>query len=951
MYAQDYSFKNLTAADGLPSMTVFEIDQDSKGNIWFGTEGGICKYDGYSMQIFESPQMNDHSILTIEIDKYDNVWFNNLSEQLFCIKQNTSIPQLIKDEADTPVKSFVIKEDTLFTTNQNHLLIRKIQNDDELIELKKYELNFDYPLLSIESNRVIFIYGSNKTKFFNEIINTKLILRSKLKYYDYNHLKFVNLNHAAQSYLVLEYSKKIKYYRNKVLVDSLILENETINNCQIVSDKILLSTNYCVRHISFENDKIILSKPFFANTIFNDHFEDIEGNLWHATNTKGVYMVSNKGSKIYNTLNSSLSDNFISCLEYTPQSNKLLVGENDGNFATLDLNSFELLNTETNIDANIKSIKSDGLNSWLASNIGLYKMKFDAPETLNKILLGTVKDVAIGDGNTCYYSTPVGTRFLDPNKEFLKISLERSYAINNMHKEYLYWGDIEGLYFINKESDTHGKPQQLTTGNISDIIVDDEFVFASTFADGLFVFKNNQFIKHYTTEDGLVSNLINDISKSGHFIANATRKGISILNTQNSEIKNLNRQEELGDEEIICVEMIDSLLFVGTAEGLAVLNLNYTGKTSLPLISLDKVFISGVETELKNEYDLSHLQNQIKIDFHAISFKSNKDILYKYKIEEIDSEWYETKSTSISFSSLSPNNYTILIKAEDAFGNESEKNIRIKLNIKKPFWSTLSFRIIAIATGLMVFRFFIIRQNNIDKRRTQRKIALEKKIDSLQMTALQSQMNPHFISNSLYSIQRMIRENKEWEAMDYTSKFAELVRTSMKQTTLERITLNQEIEFLKLFMHIESQRFEKPIKYNIALDLKSDELLTYIKIPPLLIQPIIENSFKHGNLHKLEEGKVTVYFSIADSFLEVTVRDNGLGFRNGKRSKFKSNKKSTGIQVVKNRLKLNAKLLDADPDLERFFKRNVLKDDQIIGTEIIMRIDYTTQREQTNEKD
>ena len=174
----------------------------------------------------------------------------------------------------------------------------------------------------------------------------------------------------------------------------------------------------------------------------------------------------------------------------------------------------------------------------------------------------------------------------------------------------------------------------------------------------------------------------------------------------------------------------------------------------------------------------------------------------------------------------------------------------------------------------------------------------------LEMKALRAQMNPHFIFNCLNSINRFIIRNDAEKAADYLTKFAKLIRVVLEKSGHAYIPLSEELECLKLYMDLEALRFEKPFLYEIQTDDLDQESLS---VPSLLIQPFVENAIWHGlNPRQERTGKITISLRLENQALHCDISDNGIGLSGSAamKNKEQKNKKSLGIELTKNRLRL-----------------------------------------------
>lgn len=193
---------------------------------------------------------------------------------------------------------------------------------------------------------------------------------------------------------------------------------------------------------------------------------------------------------------------------------------------------------------------------------------------------------------------------------------------------------------------------------------------------------------------------------------------------------------------------------------------------------------------------------------------------------------------------------------------------------------------------LIAYYFLKSKAKNIKE-----KYAIKNEISNLQRSALQAQMNPHFIFNCLNSIQNFIMQNEKLEAMEYLNRFAQLIRQNLETSASTTILLTDEIEMLNNYIVLEQLRFGQKFDYDIQLDPKIDGEATYI--PPLLIQPFVENAILHGVSDIGHRGMININISKSDNTLQITIKDNGRGIAHQKQNK---NHKSMALSITSKRL-------------------------------------------------
>ncbi|MCW3121088.1 MAG: hypothetical protein JWQ38_580 [Flavipsychrobacter sp.] len=299
---------------------------------------------------------------------------------------------------------------------------------------------------------------------------------------------------------------------------------------------------------------------------------------------------------------------------------------------------------------------------------------------------------------------------------------------------------------------------------------------------------------------------------------------------------------------------------------------------------------------------LRYNENTINFYFTAFEFIDPNGIQFRYKLEGLDKDWaYTTGQREANYIHIPPGKYTFIVQAGNASGKWDVKQASFSFEIVPPYWQTAWFAILVV----VVFMGVVIgtarwRIKNIRNMETQ-KTAANKMMAELEMKALRSQMNPHFIFNSLNSIQKFIWENKQEDASEYLIKFSRLMRQILDNSMHKLITLEQELTTLSLYIELEHRRSNNKFDYRIIVGDKIDT--AHILVPSLILQPYVENAIWHGLLHKEDRGelKVSILHIREQEEIQYIIEDNGIG---RKRSMELREKKgaSYGMQITEQRL-------------------------------------------------
>jgi LytS/YehU family sensor histidine kinase len=197
--------------------------------------------------------------------------------------------------------------------------------------------------------------------------------------------------------------------------------------------------------------------------------------------------------------------------------------------------------------------------------------------------------------------------------------------------------------------------------------------------------------------------------------------------------------------------------------------------------------------------------------------------------------------------------------------------ISFEFTIKPPFWKSWWFRGLLTLLSLAIIFIFIKRRDALKEK--ENKIAL--KISELKLTALQSQMNPHFLFNSLNSIQNYIMQQKPIDAARYLSKFSKLMRRILDQSFNNLCPLDEIIETIEMYLELEAFRFKNEFDWKVEVDTAIQK--EKIKLPPMIIQPFVENAIIHGLMPKVGAKLLRIHFYLENQLLICRIEDNGVG--------------------------------------------------------------------------
>lgn len=313
--------------------------------------------------------------------------------------------------------------------------------------------------------------------------------------------------------------------------------------------------------------------------------------------------------------------------------------------------------------------------------------------------------------------------------------------------------------------------------------------------------------------------------------------------------------------------------------------------------------------------ELKHSENFFSISYAAQAYTFGEDVRFRYRLHDLE-DWVDAEDRLVAnYTSVPPGEYKFQLMVANNEGRWNSEILEMPVTIHQAWYKSWWFlTLFSLFFASMVYAFFNYRVQQVRKEEKM-KTNYEKKLASVEMSALVSQMNPHFLFNSLNSIDSYIIKNQSFKASEYLNSFARLMRLILQNSRSNYISLQNEIEGLELYLQMECLRSEGLFSYSINIDPEVD--IHKIEIPPMLIQPYIENAIWHGVRHLKNgtRGRVDIHIAMQGEKLKVTVLDNGVGREKSaeiQKRKTGSHKRSMGMQITKSRIEMINKLYNAD---------------------------------------
>lgn len=942
--AQDLNYTHYTVESGmqLPSNEVYGILFDKNDVLWATTDRGVWRYDGHITRQF-----------TVADGLKENTNFRIFSDTVGCIWVSSINNYLYKIVGDS-VEMHPMSESIHKTGNSSGFVQQITEKPDGSIYL-----SFNRPGL------IRFKSGENPYTLDEHRINhgdASLAIHYKPDEYYWDMIRFPDTNQLRRTDITVE---KDWIYLNLGVMDR--RNNFRKDLCPINENEFLFSYSNKVFHIKAGK---LLAEQAFSNEIISVHADkkgnfwiglenegalrflngdlnssplrylqgesvsgisrDHEGNYWFATTTNGIFQCNTLDITVFKDMTSDVRDNIITAIASDEENiylgtqtgllfkGKELLNKNivfhavnipavDGPIRKLfftpqkHLIVFNNLLMEIDTTGQLAGIgkiqrypfdylrKASG--EWLVSfTSAIYVIKNNRiartwdEKTINNLFPGK---------NLAQSIFRVRTMFIDSSGRFW-MGTQNSGLFTSQDSVIFPWVKKDSLF---------GK-------RTHDIVKAGENIWASIADHGLAIIHPDSSFIRITQKDGLSSDIIDVLFPENDSVVWAgTNNGLNrIILKQGSQkpdnIDYYTMSEGLPSNRIFQIIKHKNDIWVATTHGLIRLNpeFNKPPEVKVKLVP-GPLVVNGKPRELTESITLGPEDKNLVFNFKTITYRKPGTLRYRYKLTGIDKDYIITRNLESRYPDLTHGVYTFCLNASytGIFDPATEEKFTIR--IQKHWHETnLAWVIYFLLLSLLIFMLFRLILKVTKKRELEKRQLLQ-----AEKRSLLSQMNPHFIFNSLNSIQHFIIQNDQFQANNYLTNFSGLIRRILDNSKKNLIPLNEEISTLTLYLSMEKLRFEDDFEYQVNKDGRID--FSDAMIPPMLIQPFVENAIWHGLMPLKTTGLLTISFAKNGDFLQCLIEDSGIGrdqslLRRGR----KESHASTGIKNVEERIELLNKM-------------------------------------------
>ena len=957
--AQTIPSKNITVNDGLPSNTIRCIYKDSRGLLWIATDAGLCCYDGVNYKVFnETNGLKHDRVWAIVEDEQNNLWLSLYGKGL--AKYDGKLFTYFDDKnglANNNIRR-------LHYSKEHKCLIMATEKGVSLFDgktFKSFKKEFKdskFQITGINEWQNNFLITSSRHGVYELIINGSNIQSATLDSLFYSNVTYssyvdngIYLGGDAGHNLII---RKLNSNKQEFIPCPIIWDyaKDNDNNLYFATCNVTSPEGGLFKYSNNKLTDITKQANINSKALWCLHYDKETQLLWVGTEDKGLYKVDLSNQiQFFNSSFFGLNELQIQEL-YNDENNITWIGAKDFIIKLYPDLSFQIvdklmlwnklklflkqkgLNPNSDVVFGQYKIK-DGFTSfnitsdkdhniWISTTWGLFCFNTDL--NIKSFYGSDGGHLAFNNNDQLFYGHMYSDLFIFPDKynysQFKVNSVKKEATPRDISKiikngNQLWFASITKGLYMSRDTNFYWLNANgcFKENNIKDLIIDSkQNLVIGTNSGRVYITKPKsdsiEITTIYNPNKELYGTSISFIDESNGLYFIGTNKGINILKN-NQFIKLINQSEGLTDLQFNdCVKDKKGNLWIATNNGLIQLNANRIKSnvtSNINSININAIKVSGnnyLPFDTLNSWNsfnstqikLNYNQNDLEILFsNSNPYNADKNI-YRYKIVGLSDNWSDYESAGkIQLRAIPNGNYHILIEGKNTGTGEIFKTKTLELIITPPFWKATWFILLSIILiAVLLYWFYKIRIQSVKL-----KAELTNKLIETRLEALRAQMNPHFTFNAINSIQNFIIDNDTTQALHYLGEFSKLIRQTLENATEKLMPLTTEINFLNSYITVQKMRFDT-IKTSLTVDSNIDKYKT--QIPPLIVQPFIENAFEHAfEKNNTLENKIEINFKLKGQLLICAVKDNGKGFNIGDSHSLHQSK---GHQLTLDRLNL-----------------------------------------------
>lgn len=938
--AQNLSKVTYAINSPLKTNTIYDVYFSSQNLLYIATDNGLWTYDG--LEFFQCKHSIEYSsrLNNIQESVEGLILVCDFNGNVFAIQNDSLIKKELSIEA--PIKSFLVKGaytyfigfNTIYAQNNSSQKITPITISTKV----KSILNFS-------KKGVFYVNTDDEKVYLGQLKDTTLTLL------ELEHPVRRFHNDYGEDCAVFDNNNHLINTKGDTIVNLAgVVETLSPFRLKKIQGQAFLA---CKEGLYLSNQQQLFLKGEFVTNVV----EDQEHNLWVSTVNKGLHKISDLKHMYYPVKSRATEVDLVFV-----HNDHVIYSDKVGKLYHWDkqLQTFKLFH-ECQLKGQLKNIFFDPKKKEYVFS-GNQIVFFDKDLRFLKRVPGygriSLDDqyrfwtsrtdlIAFGEWGKDYphskinyiESTLTSSTFYDSYQSIkedillLKVNSQKPNKGMELFEDKVIMASNDSLLFI-AAKDCQIK-QMLPIPSIQSLYVKENRLFVVTTTQLVEMNGQGEILGVIERSKDL-KNRITSIDLQEQYLVLTTKNGVHLLDAKTFEwLHKYTTKNGIVSLDFDKAWVYQDHLYVNGANGISTMYLGGKYSKGKVSIALQKVLANQIPIE---KTALEYNENALELIFKVRSYTASGQL--KWRLNGKTWRTNQVGNKRIYLEGLQPNSYQIEAYFESDLGVVSEV-IKYDFFIKKPYWQTWWFYAL-IYLGIGGAIAAAVGQRLYNKRKAEK---LKGQNDLLKMKALQAQMNPHFIFNIQAAIQGLWLRGNEAAALALQNKFSKLLRKIFQYSGYFSISMEQLLEFIENYIDLEQIRFKEKVVVDISIDpilLEEDYF-----IPPLLVQPIIENSFKHGLLHREGGGaQLTIAFQKDTCYLYCIIEDNGIG-RQPNNPVIQNNRNASGLKTTQARLDLLQQSVLKKTHPYHNIKITDLKDvnNQAVGTKVELWIPFVAFQE------
>ena len=696
------NYHNFSVNEGLPSSQIYSMTEDSYGYLWFFTDHGISRYDGYKFENFNKSDGLCDDVVFNYFRFENEIWTIGQDHKITIIEGRS--PKFTTYQFnDTIIKYGKHSTKGLFIDDNKNLIIN-FEYSTGMLMLDKNGNVLEKPIFQNTRKTIPKVSISILKKEFS-VQNTDSKTKLSSKKYTYNgyYAKIKGVSIDNENCIFIKGDSTIEILHKNQLYSIFHLNNAL--NIGIID-----TSTYWVSYIGagikyFTTNGKEITHLFHNKTITNLYI-DKENNKWFTTLYNGAFMLP---SKQFNKIETNTNYNNISDIEFS--NNKLFIGLKNGNVFELENNIYKEIHTAKLVSPIVFAKNTKNNSILFIADRTLFKFKTNKTILINDI--STPYQIKFIENGKFGYSGTFGYKSFKNLTVSPHINIRRIYDFT-MYKEHLYLGSYSGLY-KHYDSDENKK---ILVSRVNRIEVINNLLFVGTHGDGISIYNDTSLVSKIGPNElnqGYVSCIK---QQDANTIWVGTNTGLSRITftdkTDFSKYIISDFNNYIPEKEITDIEILHDTLWVATNNGLYFTNLNKQKICETDSVNynlqINYITINDKVMPIESLKNLSYDQNRLTINYKAIRFKQNHSVLYRHKLVGLESKWNYSDKQNITYASIVPGKYVFIVQVKEDNTTWTAQQEKVIIIIKDPYWKTGWFIISVISFFLiLIYLFFKYR--------------------------------------------------------------------------------------------------------------------------------------------------------------------------------------------------------------------------------------------------